>query len=210
MNELFSPDHRSSGNGWADQLAAYRQRARAPSHGLERDASEICAFERPVAVNTALSPSFSLRDMSNLLIDTSNRWTAAANSGELVRVGTSTATFNVYLKGPGGSLTLWAMEEDACRFTKSMDPSSTTTNAMMTVNGQHGAAGGVVENEPATGCHVVRVPPSEAGSESLVVIVCNLRLSLDESQFRRCADELSRAFAAILSSRLERPLEKSP
>jgi hypothetical protein len=214
MNELFSSDHQSSGNGWADQLTAYRQRAKGPSRGFERDASEICAFERPVAVDSssgaALSPSFSLRDTSNLLIDTSNRWTAAGNSGELFRVGTGTATFNIYLKGPGGSLPLWAIEEDACRSTKSMDPSSTTTNAMMTVNGQHGATGGVVENEPATRCHVVRVPPSEAGSESLVVMVCNLHLSLDESQFGRCADELGRAFAAILSSRLERPLEKRP
>ena len=68
MNELISPDHRSSGNGWADQLTAYRQRTRGRSRGLERDASEICVFELPVAVDTssgaALSPSFSLRDVS--------------------------------------------------------------------------------------------------------------------------------------------------
>jgi hypothetical protein len=101
MNELFSPDHRSSGNGWADELTAYLQRARGSSRG-------------------------------NLLI--------------------------------GCSLPLWVIDEDACRSTKSMDPSSTTTNAMMTVNGQHGATGGVVENEPATGCRVVRVPPKLAPS----------------------------------------------
>ena len=78
--------------------------------------------------------------------------------------------------------------------TKSMNPSSTTTNAMMTVNGQHGAMVGVVEKEPATGCHVVRVPTSEADSDSLVVMICIL--------FRRCTEETSRGFASILSSRL--------
>lgn len=198
MNELISPDHRSSGNGWADQLTAYRQRTRGRSRGLERDASEICVFERPVAVDTssgaALSPSFSLRDTSNLWTDTSHRWTAAASSGALLRVGTGTATSNVYLKDPGGLLPPWAIAEDARRSTKSMNPSSNTTNAMMTVNGQHGAMVGVVENEPATGCHVVRVPTSEADSDSLVVMICIL--------FRRCTDESSRAFASILSSRL--------
>ena len=212
MNELFSPDHQSSANGWADQLTAYLERTRGSSGGRERGASEICAFDRPVAVNrsswASSPPSSSLRDTSNLLIDTSNRWTKAASSRELI--GTGTATLSIYRKDPGGSLPLWAIEEDACHSTKSMDRSSTTTNVMMTVNGQHGATVGVVESEPATGCHVVRVPPSEAGSESLIVMVCNLHLSLDESQVRCCADELSRAFMAILSSRLERPLEKRP
>jgi hypothetical protein len=123
----------------------------------------------------------------------------------MLRVGTGTATFNVYRKDPGGSLPLWAIEEDACHSAKSMNRSATTTNAMMTINGHHGATGGVVENESATECHVARVPPSEARSESLIVMVCNLHSSLDESQVRGCADELSRAFAAILSSRLGPP-----
>jgi|SRR3954452_15606245 hypothetical protein len=191
MNELFSPDHWPSGNGWADQLTAYLQRAKGPSRGLERAASEMCAFERSVHTSSgaALPPSFSLRDNSNLLLDTSNRWTAAASYGELLRVDTGTATFNVYLKDSDGSLPLGAIKEEACGPTKSMDPS--TTNTEMTVNGQHGATGGVVEGEPATECQVVCAPSSGVGSESLVVIVC-------------------RAFVAILSSRLERPLEKRP
>jgi hypothetical protein len=64
MNELISPDHRSSGNGWADQLTAYRQRTRGRIRGLERGAG-VCLIERPVAVDTssgaALSPTFFAR-----------------------------------------------------------------------------------------------------------------------------------------------------
>jgi K+-sensing histidine kinase KdpD len=180
----------------ADQLAACHRRACDLSGGLERATAEINALERRIAVDmrsvAALSRSFSLIDMSD-------RRAAAVSYGELFRVGTGTATFTVYLKDPDGYVPVWAVEEDTTRSTKSMEPlPSTTIEAMMTENARRGATGDVGESEPGTGCYVVRVPPSDVGSEPLAVIVCDLHPSQDARQFRRRADELSRAFATIL------------
>jgi hypothetical protein len=106
---------------------------------------------------------------------------------------------------------VWAVEEDTVRSTKSMEPlPSTAIDAMTTENARHGATGDLGENDPGAGCHVVRVPPSDAGSEPLAVIVCQLHPAQDASQFRRRADELSRAFATILHACPDRPLGAHP
>jgi hypothetical protein len=180
----------------ADQLAACRRCANDLSGGLERATAEINALERRIAVDTssvaALSRSFSLIDMSD-------RRAAAVSYGELFRAGTGTATVTIYLKDPDGYLPVWAIEEDTARSTKSMEPlPSTAIDAIMTENAGRGATADVGESQPGTGCYVVRVPPSDVGCEPLAVIVCNLHRLQDARQFRRRADELSRAFATIL------------
>jgi hypothetical protein len=191
----------------ADQLAACRRRADDLSGGLERATAEIDALERRIAVDgssvAALSRSFSKIDMSD-------RRAAAVSFGELFRIGTGTATFSIYLKDPDGYVPVWAIEEDATRSTKSMEPlRSTAIDAMMTENERCGATDEVGDSEPNTGCHVVRVPPSDVGSEPRAVIVCDLHPSQDARQFRRRADELSRAFATILYACPD-PLEVRP
>lgn len=192
----------------ADELAACRRRANDVSGGLERATAEINALERRIAVDTssvaALSRSFSLIDMSD-------RRAAAVSYGELFRVGTGTATFTIYLKEPDGYVPVWAVEEHTTRSTRSMEPlPSTTIDAMTTGNPGQGATGDVGESEPGTGCHVVRVPPSDVGSEPLAVIVCDPHPSQDAKQFRRRADELSRAFATILYACPDPPLGVRP
>jgi K+-sensing histidine kinase KdpD len=192
----------------ADQLAASRRHANDLSGGLERATAEINALERRIAVDmssvAALSRSLSLIDMSD-------RWTAAASYGELFRAGTGIATFTIYLKDPDGYVPVWAVEEDTTRSTKSMEPlPSTTIDAMMTENAGRGAKGAVGESEPGTGCCVVPVPPSDVDSEPLAVIVCDLHPSQDARQFRRRADELSRAFATILYACPDPPLGVRP
>jgi len=181
-----------------DELADYRRRANDLSGGLERAAAEINALERRIAVDmnsvAALSRSLSLIDMSD-------RWAAAVSFGELFRVGTGTTTFVIYLKGPHGYAPVWAVDEDTTRSTKSMELLlSTTIDAMMTENAGRRAMGGVGASEPGTGLYIVRVPPSDASSEPVAVIVCDLHPSQDTRQFRRRADELSRAFATILNA----------
>ena len=192
----------------ADQLAACRRRADDLSGGLERASAEINALERRIAVDmrsvAALSRSFSLIDMSD-------RRAAAVSYGELFRAGTGIATFTIYLKDPDGYVPVWAVEEDTARSTKSMQPLlSTTVDAMTAGNAGHGARGDVGESEPGAGCYVVRVPPSDAGSEPPAVIVCRLHPSQDARQFRRRADEFSRAFATILHACPDRPFGVRP
>jgi hypothetical protein len=188
----------------ADQLAACRRRADDLSSGLDRATAEINALERRIAVDmssvAALSRSFSLIDMSD-------RWAAAVSYGELFRVGTGAATFTVYLKDSDGYVPVWAVEEDTTRSTKSMEPlPSTAFDTMMTENAACEAPGDVGESAPGTRCHVVRVPPSDVGSEPLAVVVCDLHPSQDARQFRRRADDLSRAFATILYACPDPPL----
>jgi DNA-binding IclR family transcriptional regulator len=78
---------------------------------------------------------------------------------------------------------------------------------MMMENAGRAESGDDGESEPGTACHVVCVPPSDAGSEPLAVIVCDLHPSQDARQFRRRAGELSRAFATILQACPDAPLE---
>jgi hypothetical protein len=192
----------------ADQLAACCRRADDLSGGLEQATAEINALERRIAVDTssvaALSRSFSLIDMRD-------RRAAAVSFGELFRIATGTATFIIYLKGPDCYVPVWAIEEEITCSTKSMEPlPSTTIDAMMTGKAGCGATGEVGESEPDTGCCVVRVPPSDVGSEPRAVIVCNLDPSQDARQFRRRSDELSRGFATILYACPDPPLEVRP
>jgi hypothetical protein len=180
----------------ADELAVCRQRANDLSDGLERATAEISALERRIAIDmssvAALSRSFSQIDMSG-------RRAAAVSYGELFRVGTGTATFTIYLKDFDGYVPVWAVEDGATRSTKSMELlSSTRIEAIMTENAGHGATGSTGEGETGTGCYVVRVPPSDVGSEPQAVIVCGRDPSQDARQFRRRADELSRALATLL------------
>src|SRR5260370_32844869 len=173
----------------ADQLAACRRRANDLSGGLERASAEINALERRIAVDmssvAALSRSLSLIDMSD-------RWTAAVSYGELFRAGTGIATFTIYLEDPDGYVPVWAVEEDTAHSTKSMEPlPSATVDAMTAENAGHGATGDVAESEPGAGCYVVRVPPSDAGSEPLAGVVCHLHPSPDATQIQLPADALS-------------------
>lgn len=182
----------------ADALAVCRRRANDLSGGLERATAEISALERRIAVDmssvAALSRSFSLIDMSS-------RRAAAASYGELFRVGTGAATLTIYLKDSDGYVAVWAVEDRAARSTRSMEPlPSTTIEAMTAENAGHGGTGDVGEGETGTRRYVVRVSPSDIGSEPLAVIVCERDPSQDVKQFRRRADELGRALATLLQA----------
>ena len=192
----------------ADQLAACRRNASDLCGGLELATAQVNALERRIAVDmgsvAALSRSLSL-------IDISDRRAAAASFGELFRVGTDTATFSIYLKDADGYVPVWAIEEDTTRSPISMAPlSSAAVDDMMIGSARLGAADEVGEGDPGTRRYVVRVRRSDVGSEPLAVIVCDLHPSQDASQFRRRADELSRALAAILHACPDRPLGARP
>ena len=197
--------HISQATEVADQLEASRRCASDLSGGLERATAEVNALERRIAIDTssvaALSRTLSLLDMSD-------RRAAAMSYGELFRVGTGAATFTIYLKDPGGYVPVWAVEEDAFRSTTSMKPLAIAAiEAMLLENAKPRVMDGA--GEPDNRCHVVSVPPSDAGSGPLAVIICDLHLSKDIDQFRRRSDELSRAFATILSACPDRPLGRS-
>ena len=197
--------HISQATELADQLEASRRCASDLSGGLERATAEVNALERRIAVDTSSVAALS-RTLS--LIDMSDRRAAAMSYGELFRVGTGAATFTVYLKDPGGYVPVWAVEEDAFRSTTSMKPLAVAAiEAMLIENAKPRVMAGA--GEPDNRCHVVSVPPSDAGSGPLAVIICDLHLSKDIDQFRRRSDELSRAFATILSACPDRPLERS-
>ena len=180
----------------ADQIAACRRRANDLSDALERATAEISALERRIALDmssvAALSRSFSLIDMSD-------RRAAVMSLGELFRVATGTSTFTIYLKDRDGYAPVWAVEEDTPRSTKSMVPLTLSTiESMITGNAARGTTGDIEGSDSGAGCYVVRVPRSDVGSKPLAAIVCELQTSQDARQFRRRADELSRAFATIL------------
>jgi hypothetical protein len=180
----------------ADQIAACRRRANDLSDALERATAEISALERRIALDmssvAALSRSFSL-------IDLSDRRAAVMSLGELFRVATGTSTFTVYLNDRDGYAPVWAVEEDTPRSTKSMVPLTLSTiESMMTGNAARATTGDIEGSDSGAGCYVVRVPRSDVGSKPLAAIVCELQTSQDARQFRRRADELSRAFATIL------------
>jgi hypothetical protein len=48
--------------------------------------------------------------------------------------------------------------------------------------------------------YIAAVPPSDAGSNPLAAIVCEVQASQDFTQFHRRAEELGRMFATILQA----------
>jgi hypothetical protein len=192
----------------ADQLADCLRYANDLSAGLERATAEIGALERRIAVDMSSLAGFS-RSLS--VIDMSDRRAAAASFGELFRIATGMATFSIYLKDREGYVPVWAIEEDTIRSLKSIAPlPSTTVDAMTIENAGREATSVVGEGDPSFGCCAIRVPPSDAGSDPLAVIVCDLDPSQDARQFHRRANELSRALATILYACPNPPLEVRP
>jgi len=188
----------------AENLAASRRCASDLADGLERATAEIAALERRIAVDTCSVAALS-RSFSN--IDLSNRWAAAASFGDLFRVGAGATTFIIYMKDSDGYVPVFAVEDDAIRSTKSIDPlHPTTIVAMVNENARCGAIAKPGTSHPGTGRHVFLIPPAGVSTEPLAAIVCQtLRPAQDERQFRRRADELSRAFATILSACPDQP-----
>jgi K+-sensing histidine kinase KdpD len=187
-----------------NQLAVCRRRADDLGVGLARSAAEINALERRIAVDmqsvAALSRSLSLLDMRD-------RRTAAKSYGELFRVGTGTATFTIYLKGREGYMPVWAVDENVACATKSRETlSSIAMDAMIAENAAYGAEDNDLRgSKRSLERYVVRVPPADHGAEQLAAIVCDLRSTQGIGHFRRRADELSRALAAILHACPDRP-----
>ncbi|MEH2527000.1 MULTISPECIES: hypothetical protein [unclassified Bradyrhizobium] len=184
-----------------NQLAVCRRRADDLGAGLARAAAEINALERRIAGDmqsvAALSRSLSL-------IDLRDRQTAVESYGELFRVGTGTATFTIYLKGREGYVPVWAVDKDvACATGETL--SVIAMDAMMAETTKCGADKDVRSSKGGLERYVVRVPPADHGAEELAVIVCDLRSTQGIGHFRRRADELSRALAAILNACPDRP-----
>jgi hypothetical protein len=188
----------------AESLAACRRCASDLADGLDRATVEIAALERRIAVDTSSVAALS-RSFSN--IDLSNRRAAAASFGELFRVGAGATTFAIYLKDSDGYVPAFVVEDDAIRSTKSIE--SLDPTAIDTVTNENARCGAMAKPGPAhpvTGRHVFLIPPSDVSTEPLAAIVCQrLCPSQDERQFRRRTDELSRAFATILSACPDQP-----
>jgi hypothetical protein len=189
----------------AENLAACRRCANDLADGLERATAEIAALERRIATDScsvaALSRSFSNIDLSNL-------WAAAASFGDLFRVGAGVTTFIIYIKDSDSYVPVFAVEDDVVRSTKSIDPlHPTTIDAMVNENARCGAMKKPETSHPGAGRHVFLIPASGISTEPLAAIVCQaLRPSQDEKQFHRRIDELTRAFATILSACPDQPL----
>ena len=187
--------HINQFEGLAEQLAASRRRANDLSGGLERALTEINSLERRIAVDSGSAAALS-RSLSQ--IDMTDRRTAATSFGDLFRVATGVVTFTLYLKVGDDYVPVWAIEEDIPRATRSMEPlPSAALEAMMTESAARGATDDAEEGG-AAGRHVVRVPSSQADSEPLAAIVCELDAALEKKLFRRRTDELSRTLTTML------------
>jgi hypothetical protein len=188
----------------AENLAASRRCASDLADGLERATAEITALERRIATDSCSVAALS-RSFSN--IDLSNRWAAAASFGDLFRVGAGATTFIIYMRDSDDYVPVFAVEDDAIRPTKSIDPlRPATIDAMVNESARCGAMAKPGTSHPGTGRHVFLVPPSSVSTEPLAAIVCQaLRPSHDERQLQRRTDELSRAFATILSACADQP-----
>jgi len=188
----------------AGRLATCRQRASGLADGLERALAEIDALERRIAIDVssvaALSRSFSK-------IDLSDRLAAAASFGELFRVGADTTTFTIYLKSSDRYVPVLAIEDDMPVPTKSFEPLlPMTIDAMMKEDAGCNATGQVRKSEFDLRRKVYLIPPSDVSTESLAAIVCQTQPPPQYSrQVHRRIEELSRAFAAILSACPDRP-----
>ena len=141
----------------------------------------------------ALSRSFSK-------IDLSDRWAAAASFGELFRVGAGATAFTIYLRNPDGYVPVLTVEDNVTRSVGSIKPlQPSIVDAMMNESVRREAGGGNETSDLSSGHHVVLIP-SDASIEPLAAIVCEtLHPSQDVRRFRARVDELSRAFATILS-----------
>jgi hypothetical protein len=181
----------------ADQLAASRRQANDLSDGLERALAEIKALETRIAVDmssvAALSRGFSR-------IDLSGRRAAAESYGEVIRAGTGAMNFTIYLKESGGYIPVYPVEENAVVSTQAPEPLSPRAIATMMTENAQCAVTEIASGPPDLGYQVVRVPPSSFDTEPVAAIVCRLSASQDVRTFRRRAEELSRAFATILSA----------
>jgi hypothetical protein len=182
----------------AHHLAVCRRRANDLADGLERAATEIDALERRIASDmssvAALSRGFAK-------IDLSDRRAAAVSFGELFRAGTGTTTFTIYLKNPDSYVPVLALEDDVSRPVQALEAlCPAAVDAMIKESAGADAAAPVAKGEPVAARHIVLVPPSEASTEALAAIVCRtVPAPADARQFRRRTEELSRAFATILS-----------
>ena len=178
----------------ADELAASGLRASDLGDALERATAEINALERRIASDMSSLAALS-RSLS--LIDLSDRRAAAMSCGELFRIGSGARTFTVYLKDRDGYVPVWAVENDTPHPIKSIAPLPLTAIESM-MNESANRIAEVRGTESAAGRYVVSVPPSDVGAKPLAVIVCESQNSQDLRWFYRRADELGRAFAAIL------------
>jgi hypothetical protein len=188
----------------AENLAACRRCASHLADGLERATAEIAALERRIAADACSVAALS-RSFSN--IDLSDRWAAATSFGDLFRVGAGATTFTIYMKDSDGYVPVLAVEDDAIRPTKSIESlHPTTIDAMVNENARCEAMAKPGASYPGIGRHVFLIPPPDVSTEPLAAIVCQtLRPAQDEQQFRRRIDELSRAFATILSACADQP-----
>ena len=184
-----------------DELAASRLRASDLGEALEGATAEINALERRIASDMSSLAAVS-RSLS--LIDLSDRRAAAMSYGELFRTGSGARTFTIYLKERDGYVPVWALENDTPRPIKSIAPLPLTAiEAMMNERASREVRG----SESVAERYLVSVPSSDVGAPPLAAIVCELQSSQDPRWFRRRANELGRAFAAILCASPNPPSE---
>ena len=175
-----------------EELAATRLRAGDLGEALEGASAEINALERRIASDMSSLAAVS-RSLS--LIDLSDRRAAAMSYGELFRTGSGVRTFTVYLRDLDGYVPVWAIENDAPRPIKSIAPLPLTAiEAMMNERASREVRG----SESVAERYLVSVPSSDGRALPLAALVCELQTSQDAKWFHRRANELGRAFAAIL------------
>ena len=188
----------------AERLAACERCASDLADGFARATAEVAALERRIASETRSVAALS-RSLSK--VDLSDRWAATVSFGEVFRVGAGATTFTIYLKNSDGYVPAFAIEDDAIRPTQSIKPlQPATIDALTHENTRCGSLWKTGPSEPGTTCRAILIPPSGVAPGPLAVIVCRGPLpSQDAIQFDRRSNELSCAFATILSVCPERP-----
>jgi hypothetical protein len=181
--------------GLADRLAACQRRATDLAGGLERAAAEIAALERRIAIE-ASSVAAMTRSLSRIALG--DRRAAALSFAELFRIA-ATPTFTIYLRDSQGYLPVVAIEDDVSRPAESVEPlDATAIDETRAGNAGDDVAWQAGKRRPHAEC-LVLVPPAGT-AEPLAAILCRCPPALQALPFLRRAEDLSHAFAAMLSA----------
>jgi hypothetical protein len=180
-----------------DRLAAFQRRAADLAGGLERAAEEVAALERRIAVETS-SVAAVVRALAR--IDLGDRRTAALSFAELFRVA-ATPTFTIYLKESEGYRPVVSIEDNVNCAPPSIEPLDAVAMEAMragTENRHCRVAGGRGTGKPRAEC-LVLVPPAGT-AEPMAAILCRPPSAVQERRFLQRVEDLSLAFATVLSA----------
>jgi hypothetical protein len=181
-----------------EQLEEFRSLADGLSDGLESALAEIRNLEKRIAVdaNTVAAVSRSLARL-----DATHRRAAAASFADLVRHSVGASSFGIYLKGQSGFEPACVVDGDRALPVSALPPlDSSLVGAVLKTDGVWDGA----QDSPVTGERlpvIAAVARRGSDGEALGVVVCaTFGLSQGVAVARRRLDDLTRAFAAIVSA----------